>query len=181
MSIHKSLRTGGSLSGHRNVLSRLERIKILEEAGQWNEERNSVLGLRKVKSIKAAAKKKVKKEVAAETALAVPGAAGAAPAAGAAAPAAAGQAKPGAAKAAAPAAKPASKKPRKSTLKLALCALSQPGGFISLEFLRRTGAVIPFVMCFDRRQSLFQVRDLFDEVQTGQDVALSSVGGRRGL
>jgi|SRR3954451_19763649 small basic protein (TIGR04137 family) len=98
MSVHKSLRTGGSLVKHRNVLTRIERIKILEEAGNWREGQNAVLGLRKVKSIKLAAKKKVKKEVAAEGA-------GAAPAAGAAATGAAS-----AAKAAAPAAKPAAKK-----------------------------------------------------------------------
>jgi small basic protein (TIGR04137 family) len=86
------LRTGGSLTKHRNVLTRSERIKILEEGGNWREGQNSVLGLRKVKSIKIAAKKKAaKKDAAADGA--------AAPAAGAAAPAAA-----------APAAKPAAKK-----------------------------------------------------------------------
>ena len=104
MSVHKSLRTGGSLVKHRNVLTRTERVKFLEEAGEWREGQNSVLGLRKVKSIKMAAKKKVKKEAAAEGA-------GAAPASGAAAaaPAAAAAAKPAAAPAAA-AAKPAAKK-----------------------------------------------------------------------
>ena len=112
MSVHKSLRTGGALVKHRNVLSRAERIKVLEEAGNWREERNSVLGLRKVKNIKIAAKKKAaaKKEEAAPVA-------GAAPAAGA--PAAdaapAGEAKPAAGAAtakkdAASAAKPAAKK-----------------------------------------------------------------------
>jgi small basic protein (TIGR04137 family) len=95
MSVHKSLRTGGSLVKHRNVLTRIERIKILEEAGNWREGQNGVLGLRKVKSIKLAAKKKVKKEVAAE------GAGAASTSGAAAAPAA---------KAAAPAAKPAAKK-----------------------------------------------------------------------
>jgi small basic protein (TIGR04137 family) len=97
MSVHKSLRTGGSLNKHRNVLKRSERIKFLEEAGNWREGSNSVLGLRKVKSIKVAAKKKAKKEAAAEGA-------GAAPSTTAAAPAA------GAKGAAAPAAKPAAKK-----------------------------------------------------------------------
>ena len=91
MSIHSSLRTGGLLSKHRNVLSRAERLARLEEDGRWKEDRNSVLGLPKVKSIKPKAKKKAKKEEAADGA--------AAPAAGAAAPAAA-----------APAAKPAGKK-----------------------------------------------------------------------
>jgi small basic protein (TIGR04137 family) len=76
MSVHKSLRTGGSLSKHRNVLKRVERIKVLEEGGEWREGQHNVLGLRKVKSIKVAAKKKAsKKEDAADGA--------AAPAAGA--------------------------------------------------------------------------------------------------
>ena len=106
MSVHKSLRTGGSLTKHRNVLTRIERIKVLEEAGGWREGQNSVLGLRKVKSIKMAAKKKVKKEVAAEGAGAAPSAA--APAAGA--PAAGAKGATPAAGAAKPAAKPAAKK-----------------------------------------------------------------------
>ena len=62
MSVHKSLRTGGSLAKHRNVLTRAERIKILEEGGNWRDGQNSVLGLRKVKSIKVAAKKKAAKK-----------------------------------------------------------------------------------------------------------------------
>ncbi|MGD0092331.1 MAG: small basic protein [Planctomycetota bacterium] len=103
MSIHKSLHTGGALVKHRNVLTRAERIKVLEEAGRWREEKDSAWGLRKVKNIKTAAKKKAaaKKEAAAPAA---PGAA--APGAPAAA-APAGEAKPAApgAKAAAPAAK----------------------------------------------------------------------------
>ena len=84
MSVHKSLRTGGSLTKHRNVLTRIERIKILEEAGGWREGQNSVLGLRKVKSIKPAAKKKAAKKDAAEGSVAAPAAGGAAgkPAAG---------------------------------------------------------------------------------------------------
>jgi len=100
MSVHKSLRTGGSLTKHRNVLTRSERIKVLEEAGNWREGQNSVVGLRKVKSIKMAAKKKAAKKEGAE---------GAAPATGAAAKPAA---KPAAGAKAAPAAaaKPAAKK-----------------------------------------------------------------------
>lgn len=97
VSVHKSLRTGGGLNKHRNVLTRIERIKILEEAGQWREGQNAVVGLRKVKSIKVAAKKKAAKKEATEGAGAVSasGAKAAAPAAGA---------------KAAPAAKPAAKK-----------------------------------------------------------------------
>ncbi len=103
MSVHKSLRTGGSLVKHRNVLTRTERVKFLEEAGAWREGQNSVLGLRKVKSIKLAAKKKVKKEGAAEGV-------GAAPASGAAAAAPSAGAAPKAGAAPAAAAKPAAKK-----------------------------------------------------------------------
>jgi small basic protein (TIGR04137 family) len=115
MSIHKSLHTGGGLTKHRNVLSRAERIKILEEGGRWREGQNNVLGLAKVKSIKVAAKKKAKKE---EEAAAVPGVAApgaAAPAAGAGAPAAAPAAKGAApaAKGAAPAAPAGAAKPAK--------------------------------------------------------------------
>jgi len=97
MSVHKSLRTGGSLTKHRNVLTRSERIKFLEEGGEWREGQHNVLGLRKVKSIKVAAKKKAaKKEEAADGAAAAPGAA--APAAGAKAAAPAAAAKPAAKK-----------------------------------------------------------------------------------
>ena len=109
MSIHKSLRTGGSLVKHRNVLTRIERIKVLEEGGEWREGQNSVLGLRKVKSIKVAAKKKVKKDAVEGAGAVSASGAAAAPAGGKAAPAAAG-AKPAAGKAAPAAAKPAAKK-----------------------------------------------------------------------
>lgn len=95
MSVHKSLRTGGSLTKHRNVLKRGERIKILEDNATWREGQNSVLGLRKVKSIKVAAKKKAAKKEGAEGEAATPAAG--APAAKAAAPAA-GAAKPAAKK-----------------------------------------------------------------------------------
>jgi small basic protein (TIGR04137 family) len=95
MSVHKSLRTGGSLTKHRNVLTRSERIKFLEEGGEWREGQHNVLGLRKVKSIKVAAKKKAaKKEEAADGAAA----GAAAPAAGAKAAAPAAAAKPAAKK-----------------------------------------------------------------------------------
>lgn len=102
MSIHKSLHTGGALVKHRNVLTRAERIKVLEEGGHWREGQDSVLALRKVKNIKTATKKKAAKKEAAV------------PVAGAAAPAAAGAAAPAAAPAAEgakPAAAPAAAKP----------------------------------------------------------------------
>ncbi|MCX7803649.1 MAG: small basic protein [Planctomycetota bacterium] len=89
MSIHKSLKTAGALARHRNVLSREERIRKLEEAGRWVEGKNTVFGLPKVKNIKVVGKKKgaaKKKEEAA--AAAAPAAGAAAPAGGTSAPAA---------------------------------------------------------------------------------------------
>ena len=99
MSQHPSLKEDSVGAKHRNVLKRLERIKKLEETNKW-QNRVSVFGLPKVKSMKVKVKKT--KEAPAE------GAAGAAPAAGAAAPAA--KAAAPAAKAAAPAAKADKKK-----------------------------------------------------------------------
>ncbi len=67
MSVHKSLSFKRGGSGHRNVLSREERIAKLEDEGRWTEER-SVFGLQKVRSIKPSAGKKAakKKDVVAE-------------------------------------------------------------------------------------------------------------------
>ena len=106
MSQHPSLRVDSVGTKHRNVLTRLERVKKLQEENKWND-RPSVLGLPKVKSMKIKVKK-VKEAPAEEAgatpgAAAKPGAAAAAPAAAKAAPAA----KPGAGK---EAAKPAGKK-----------------------------------------------------------------------
>lgn len=92
MSMDRSLKTGGNLVRHRNVLTRAERLKKLTDEERWNPEK-SVFGLVKVSNRTAKMGKKVKKkDEAAE------GAAAGAPAAAGAAPAAAG-------KAAAPAAK----------------------------------------------------------------------------
>jgi len=105
MSIDVSLKGKSTLTRHRNVLRRAERITVLEEAEKWGEAKSSVFGLVKVGHRKAAPAKKAPKVAAAEdgTTVAAPGAAK--PAAGAAAPAAAaGKA------AAAPAAKGAAKK-----------------------------------------------------------------------
>lgn len=44
MSTHKSLKLGNNLVGRRSVLSRIERIKKLEERGKWSEG-DSVFGL----------------------------------------------------------------------------------------------------------------------------------------
>ena len=105
MSQHPSLRGADKGKQHRSVLKRYEKLKTLKEKEKWDETKDSVFGLIKVKVVKF----KIKKEKAA----AVEGEA-AAPGAGAAAAPAAGTAKPaaGAAKSAAGAkAAPAQKAP----------------------------------------------------------------------
>src|SRR5690349_14888533 len=100
MSLDRSLKTGGTLSRHRNVLTRAERLIRLSEAELFKDGA-SVFGLPKVanRNVKVGRKTKAKKE---EDATA---AAGAAPAA-----AGAEAAKPGAAAAGGkPGAKPAAK------------------------------------------------------------------------
>ena len=61
MSIHSSFRSGSASIKHRNVLTRLERLEKLEEAGRWNTDDDGLFGLPKVRSIKVAMKKKKKK------------------------------------------------------------------------------------------------------------------------
>lgn len=51
MAIHRSLKTKGKLSRHRNVLSRRERVEILRKEEKW-QEGDTVFGLAKVKHIK---------------------------------------------------------------------------------------------------------------------------------
>ena len=105
MSMDTSLKSKSTLSRHRNVLSRAERIAVLKENGMWSE--GKATGLPKVSHRKASVGKKDKVDKKVE------GAEGTAatPAADAkAAGAKAAGAKPAAgAKAAAPAAKPAAK------------------------------------------------------------------------
>ena len=48
MSIHSSLRSGGSNKKHRSVLKRFERLKMLKDKNVWDEGK-SVLGIPKVK------------------------------------------------------------------------------------------------------------------------------------
>ena len=78
MSIDKSLRRKNTLARSRNVLTRGERIKVLQDEERWQDGR-SPFGLPKVRVVKIV-KKKAKKEEKTEE--------GAAPAEGAAAPAA---------------------------------------------------------------------------------------------
>lgn len=86
MSIDKSLKTSGKLARPRNVLTRIERIKMLKEEGKWNPS-ISVFGIPKVKVAKIkqkgkSAEKKAAKAEAAATEGATKDAAAAAPAAG---------------------------------------------------------------------------------------------------
>jgi small basic protein (TIGR04137 family) len=70
MSIDPSLKVKGSLTRHRNVLSRAERIEQLKDEERWSEG-DSLLGLPKVAHRKSHAGRKGKeaaaKEAAAET------------------------------------------------------------------------------------------------------------------
>ncbi|TWT43814.1 hypothetical protein RAS1_02140 [Phycisphaerae bacterium RAS1] len=87
MSMDRSLRLKTSLARHRNVLSRAERVLLLQEQEKWRNDM-SPLGMPKVGNRKVRAAAKKKEEKAEEGAAAAPGAA--APAA-AAAPAPAGK------------------------------------------------------------------------------------------
>lgn len=58
MSVDRSLKVRGALSRHRNVLSRAERIEVLQEEERWTET-DSLMGLPKVahRKTKAGGKK----------------------------------------------------------------------------------------------------------------------------
>ena len=62
MSLDSSLKTGGGLAGHRNVLTRTERIAKLQELGEFKDGESSALGLRKVGNRKVVAGGKTKKK-----------------------------------------------------------------------------------------------------------------------
>jgi len=64
MGLHSSLKRAEKLGGTRSVMKRPERLKWLQEKGQWNET-NKVLGLPKIKVVKL---KAIKKEKAAKAA-----------------------------------------------------------------------------------------------------------------
>lgn len=53
MSLDPSLRTSGSLSQHRNVLKRGERITRLKETAHFDESKRAVIGLPKTANRKA--------------------------------------------------------------------------------------------------------------------------------
>ncbi len=65
MSLDRSLKTKGSLSRHRNVLTRAERIKLLQEQERFKEG-DSPFGLPKIAHRKAPIGGKVKKAAAKE-------------------------------------------------------------------------------------------------------------------
>ena len=64
MSVDRSLKSSSTLTRHRNVLTRAERLEVLLDDGLWKEGDDSVFGLPKVAHRKSVAgkKKKVKKE-----------------------------------------------------------------------------------------------------------------------
>lgn len=62
MSLDSSLKIGGSVTGHRTVLTRAERIAKLAAAGEFDKKDGDPLGLRKVTNRKVVAGKKKKKD-----------------------------------------------------------------------------------------------------------------------
>ena len=68
MSVDRSLKIKGTLSRHRNVLTRAERIEMLKDEERWNEG-DSLLGLPKVAHRKSHAGRKAKEAPDKETAI----------------------------------------------------------------------------------------------------------------
>ncbi len=60
MSLDRSLKTHGGLFRHRNVLTRTERLALLEDEGRWDDSQ-SVFGLPKVGNRKVSVGGKAKK------------------------------------------------------------------------------------------------------------------------
>lgn len=61
MSLDASLKSGGSLSRHRNVLTRAERVAQLTKKGEFDLESDNPLGIRKVANRKLVTGKSAKK------------------------------------------------------------------------------------------------------------------------
>ena len=57
MSLEKGLKTKGRMARQRNVLTRAERIEVLTERGEWDEER-SVYGLPKLRVLQHSKRRK---------------------------------------------------------------------------------------------------------------------------
>ncbi|MEM8737433.1 MAG: small basic protein [Planctomycetota bacterium] len=66
MSLDASLKSGGGLSRHRNVLTRAERVAKLVENGEFDLQEDSPLGIRKVGNRKLVTGKGSKKKKEAE-------------------------------------------------------------------------------------------------------------------
>ena len=79
MSLHSSLKRSGAAGRHRNVLKREERLEKLTDEEKWEDGKDSIYALPKVRSIKTRVKKKAKKKEAEEGVEAAAGAEGAAP------------------------------------------------------------------------------------------------------
>ncbi len=62
MSIDPSLKLKGGMAGHRNVLTRTERIAKLTEQGKFDAASSAAIGLPKVGNRKVSSGGKVKKE-----------------------------------------------------------------------------------------------------------------------
>src|SRR3990167_335352 len=75
MSQRPSLKIDSVGKKHRNVFTRLERIKKLQEQSRWRDD-TPIYGLPKIKSIKVKVKSTSTKAEGTEAAAAVPGAAG---------------------------------------------------------------------------------------------------------
>ena len=74
MSLDRTLKVHGGLSGARSVLTRAERIALLAEEGKFDPDKDSPLGLPKVRVRHSKAGSKSKKAGAAEDAQTVEGA-----------------------------------------------------------------------------------------------------------
>jgi small basic protein (TIGR04137 family) len=61
MSLDASLKSGGGLSRHRNVLTRAERVAMLAEKGEFDMSDDNPLGIRKVGNRKLVTGKSAKK------------------------------------------------------------------------------------------------------------------------
>ena len=63
MSLHPSLKTkAAGLNQHRNVLTRVERVAKLIEKGEFDKDKDTPLGMRKVGNRQLVTKKKAKKQ-----------------------------------------------------------------------------------------------------------------------
>jgi small basic protein (TIGR04137 family) len=62
MSVDRSLKSRSALSRHRNVLTRAERLEVLNDEGRWDEQKDSIFGLPKVAHRKSITSKQTSKK-----------------------------------------------------------------------------------------------------------------------